>query len=666
MAYAPVKLFDTPLEDYSGYWVKFYEQGTVTPLAMATDATGGTTLAKAEISSGGTVPIGFIKTAGDAQFIPFLNASYDGWLFPTSTDADANDTTDAIQIADNLNTLQGNLDWGSSEIATQASSVTYTIAGSDATSTHHKGRRVQMVGGSTVYGTITGSTFSTNTTVTVEVDAGGSIPADLNSVSLGPDVADASSQGQHYPTISGESGVTNNTYPLSDVRRYGATGDGVTDDTLAIQAAIDEAQSNGGAVYIPSGSYLVSGLTVTDYSLVDGVLNTTRLKIYGDGQASRLIGSSASPVLSIGNSGGVKVFDVIVEDLHIDGAATSVNCLKLINATRIDIIRCRIFDATGAGVFYAEDSYGPHKITDCLIRQHGSHGVHVDNSSANNGNNLTISRSGILQNGGAGVLLEASYGTTICSCDIEGNGDTGINAEGVTHTIQALTIRDNYIEDHDLGTIKAGIHLEANVQGVEIAGNYINLTDNTGQLYGIYIERSFGVSISGNTITGRNSTGTGIHFTDELHDSVYLGANFFDILATKVAEPSSGFTRLLTVQSGVGSGFGPMVNSLELEAAAPRLFFFETDQADNSDKMYIDMLGGALSVRDESGAGLLAVRAYDTNPAITFGLQARVANYATASRPTAYAKGSMIYDSTLNIPIWWNGLNWTDATGATV
>lgn len=70
---------------------------------MATDATGGTTLAKAEISSGGTVPIGFLKTAGSALLNPFVDGDYDAWLFPTAAEADANDTTNAIQIADNLN-----------------------------------------------------------------------------------------------------------------------------------------------------------------------------------------------------------------------------------------------------------------------------------------------------------------------------------------------------------------------------------------------------------------------------------------------------------------------------------------------------------------------------------------------------------------------------------
>jgi len=106
MALAPVQLISDFMEDYPNYWLKFYEQGTTTPLAMAIDSSGSPTVAKAEISAGPTPPLGLIKTAGNATFIPYLEEAYDAFLFPTEAEADANDTVNAIQIANDVSFLQ--------------------------------------------------------------------------------------------------------------------------------------------------------------------------------------------------------------------------------------------------------------------------------------------------------------------------------------------------------------------------------------------------------------------------------------------------------------------------------------------------------------------------------------------------------------------------------
>jgi hypothetical protein len=53
----------------------------------------------------------------------------------------------------------------------------------------------------------------------------------------------------------------NRIHDFVDVKDYGATGNGVTDDTTAIQAAINGA-GVGGAIYFPPGTYLVSS-TIT-------------------------------------------------------------------------------------------------------------------------------------------------------------------------------------------------------------------------------------------------------------------------------------------------------------------------------------------------------------------------------------------------------------------
>ncbi len=50
---------------------------------------------------------------------------------------------------------------------------------------------------------------------------------------------------------------------LVDVRTHGALGDGKTDDTQAIQTAIDAVrQAGGGVVYVPEGTYVVNRLAL--------------------------------------------------------------------------------------------------------------------------------------------------------------------------------------------------------------------------------------------------------------------------------------------------------------------------------------------------------------------------------------------------------------------
>jgi len=68
-----------------------------------------------------------------------------------------------------------------------ASSTSFTIAGVDVTSAYHVGRRVKVVAATpgTIYGSITATSFSTNTTVTVDWDSGSLSDEAITSVHIG-------------------------------------------------------------------------------------------------------------------------------------------------------------------------------------------------------------------------------------------------------------------------------------------------------------------------------------------------------------------------------------------------------------------------------------------------------------------------------------------------
>lgn len=97
MAYFAIAFIAPNYRNYSNQWLKAYEPGTTTPKAMALDSAAVTTVAKLQLNADG-----FLKSAGGALVIPYIEGAYDLWLFPTSAEADANDTSSASRLADNV------------------------------------------------------------------------------------------------------------------------------------------------------------------------------------------------------------------------------------------------------------------------------------------------------------------------------------------------------------------------------------------------------------------------------------------------------------------------------------------------------------------------------------------------------------------------------------
>lgn len=95
---------------------------------------------------------------------------------------------------------------------------------------------------------------------------------------------------------------------MISVKDFGATGDGGTDDTLAIRAAIDYANSQGGGtVYFPAGTYLLS--TTTSDGTVSAHFHLTDMQdinFVGYGAVLQSTFSSASYAAVLFNCNGVR------------------------------------------------------------------------------------------------------------------------------------------------------------------------------------------------------------------------------------------------------------------------------------------------------------------------------------------------------------------------
>lgn len=99
--------------------------------------------------------------------------------------------------------------------------------------------------------------------------------------------------------------------PLTDVRSYGAVGDGVTDDTTAFISAIDAVVELGVPLHLGGGDYLLDA---------DGInFAHTGLTIKGGGAILRFSGAGKAFVLDQGGPDGEYVEGLSIEDIIIVG-----------------------------------------------------------------------------------------------------------------------------------------------------------------------------------------------------------------------------------------------------------------------------------------------------------------------------------------------------------
>ena len=187
---------------------------------------------------------------------------------------------------------------------------------------------------------------------------------------------------------------------IVSVKNYGAVGNGTTDDTAAIQAAVTALSATGGTLTFPAGNYRVTGVQIPySYIFLQGVgenaaviLNASTnapaitygdgvTTIYGGGIRGLRFGSASGVVGVLGQSGVLfnKVAQFFVEDSWFQSfPAALYKGLQFVGCSQFNVYGVRAQSCLENGVTFQSslDIY----VTDCRSDANGAHGFVLDSS----------------------------------------------------------------------------------------------------------------------------------------------------------------------------------------------------------------------------------------------------------------------------------------------
>ncbi len=324
-----------------------------------------------------------------------------------------------------------------------------------------------------------------------------------------------------------------------NVRALGATGDGVTDDTAAIQRAIDSLPASGGTVLVPAGKYCIDALrslrlrSNMHLHLADGaslvaipnaaprayvvlIKDATDVEVSGGeivGDRDRHLGTTGEWGYGItvrGSCSHVTLRDIKVSRCWGDGICVGsahskpehpvdagndiviarVTCtgnrrqgLTIARARNVRVYDSEFSDTSGtapsAGIDIEPDY--PDDARDILIahcRVHGNRGPGIQVYKRVSG--VIIDRCTISDNKNVGVLVVDAADTTIRRSTLSGNAQHGISLQG--HS-DGVLISNNVIRDNahrTLGGLLGGGSWQSQIRIGDDARSVKLQPDNVG------------------------------------------------------------------------------------------------------------------------------------------------------------------------------------------
>ena len=315
-----------------------------------------------------------------------------------------------------------------------------------------------------------------------------------------------------------------------EVREFGAKGDGGTDDTAAIQRAVNA----GGAVRFAKGTYRITKTVLVELEKTGFVSligdGTARVVMAGPGPAFKFLGThggSADPEQFKPNVWERQRMPV-VDSLAIEGAHAEADGVEAERTMQITITRSH-FRSLRHGIHLAVRNRNV-LISDCHIYHCTGIGVFYDNVNLHQSN---ITGSHISYCAGGGLVGRGGdvRNIHIANCDIESNMAKGapptanILLDSAGGSIAEVAITGCTIQHNSPGPDSANIRILG--QGVALAEwGHITITGNvlSDVQVNVHLKHARGVTLTGNTFW----MGYQHDLLVEDSSNVVIGPNAFD------------------------------------------------------------------------------------------------------------------------------------------